>query len=325
MIFHHLLAVLLGFCLDLCLGDPRWFPHPVCVIGNLIAKLEKFLRKIFKKSNQGEFFAGIILAIFVILISGGVTWLILWICGQISVWLEFLIETWLCYQILATKSLKDESKKVYHVLKTGDLIEARFALSMIVGRDTENLDKTAITKATVETIAENTTDGVVAPLIFLALGGAPLGMAYKAVNTLDSMIGYQNSKYLYFGRFSAKLDDILNFIPARISGLLMCISAGLTGLNYQNALKIFLRDRKNHKSPNSAHTEAACAGALGIQLAGSSYYFGKLVEKPTIGDDLREIAPEDILGAHRLLYSTAILSALLFCGIPLGILILILI
>lgn len=319
----NLVALLLGFCLDLLLGDPRWLPHPVCAIGNLIAKLKKILRKIFPKSNQGEFLAGVILAILAVGISDGVTWLVLWICGQISIWLAFCVEIWLCYQILATKSLKDESKKVYTALTQGTLEEARFALSMIVGRDTENLDQTAITKATVETVAENITDGVVAPLMFLALGGAPLGMAYKAVNTLDSMIGYKNDKYLYFGRFSAKLDDILNFIPARVSGLLMCVSASLTGLNSKNALKIFLRDRKNHKSPNSAHTEAACAGALGIQLAGSSYYFGKLVEKPTIGDDLREIAPEDILQSHKLLYGTAVLSVLLFSILPLAILFLI--
>ena len=188
---------------------------------------------------------------------------------------------------------------------------------MIVGRDTDRLDETGVAKAAVETVAENTSDGVIAPLLFLVLGGAPLGMLYKAANTMDSMVGYKNNQYLYYGRAAARLDDVLNWIPARLAGVLMCLGAVLCGYDGRGAWRIFLRDRKQHKSPNSAHTEAACAGALGVQLAGSNYYFGKLVEKPTIGDDLRAVEAFDIVRAGRLLYATAFLALFFFCGVPL--------
>lgn len=313
----RLFALLLGFLLDLLLGDPRWLPHPIRAIGALIAALEKVLRKIFPKSRSGQLAGGVALVILVLVLSGGFTLLVLWLCGKVGLWLRFLAETILCFQLLATRSLKGESMKVYKALKAGDLEGARYAVSMIVGRDTQCLDEAGVARAAVETVAENASDGVIAPLIFLAIGGAPLGMVYKAVNTMDSMVGYKNDQYLWFGRCAAKLDDVVNFIPARLAGLLMCLGAGFSGFDAPNALRIFRRDRKNHKSPNSAHTEAAAAGALHIQLGGSNYYFGKLVEKPTIGDADHPVEPLDIVRVNRLMYATAFLALVLCCGVPL--------
>ena len=313
----RLFALLLGFLLDLLLGDPRWLPHPIRAIGALIAGLEKVLRKIFPKNRSGQLAGGVALVILVLVLSGGFTLLVLWLCGKVGLWLRFLAETILCFQLLATRSLKGESMKVYKALKAGDLEDARYAVSMIVGRDTQCLDEAGVARAAVETVAENASDGVIAPLIFLAIGGAPLGMVYKAVNTMDSMVGYKNDQYLWFGRCAARLDDVVNFIPARLAGLLMCLGAGFSGFDAPNALRIFRRDRKNHKSPNSAHTEAAAAGALHIQLGGSNYYFGKLVEKPTIGDADHPVEPLDIVRVNRLMYATAFLALVLCCGVPL--------
>ena len=313
----RLFALLLGFLLDLLLGDPRWLPHPIRAIGALIAALEKILRKIFPKNRSGQLAGGVALVILVLVLSGGFTLLVLWLCGKVGLCLRFLAETILCFQLLATRSLKGESMKVYKALKAGDLEGARYAVSMIVGRDTQCLDEAGVARAAVETVAENASDGVIAPLIFLAIGGAPLGMVYKAVNTMDSMVGYKNDQYLWFGRCAAKLDDVVNFIPARLAGLLMCLGAGFSGFDAPNALRIFRRDRKNHKSPNSAHTEAAAAGALHIQLGGSNYYFGKLVEKPTIGDADHPVEPLDIVRVNRLMYATAFLALVLCCGVPL--------
>ena len=313
----RLFALLLGFFLDLLLGDPRWLPHPIRAIGALIAALEKALRRLFPKRQGGELAGGAALVILVLALSGGFTLLVLWLCGQVGLWLRFLAETVLCYQLLATRSLKGESMKVYQALKAGDLEGARHAVSMIVGRDTQRLDEAGVARAAVETVAENASDGVIAPLLFLAIGGAPLGMAYKAVNTMDSMVGYKNDRYLWFGRCAAKLDDLVNFIPARLAGLLMCLGAGFSGFDGPNALRIFRRDRKNHKSPNSAHTEAAAAGALHIQLGGPNYYFGKLVDKPAIGDADHPVEPLDIVRVNRLMYATAFLALVLCCGVPL--------
>ena len=316
----HLLALLIGFCLDLLLGDPHWAPHPVRAIGALIAGLEKGLRRLFPKSPAGELTGGVVLVVLTLAIPTGLTVLLLWACRLVSPWLALAVESLLSYQLLATKSLAAESRKVYDALKTGDLDKARYAVSMIVGRDTASLDEAGVARAAVETVAENASDGVIAPLIFLAIGGAPLGMFYKAANTMDSMVGYKNDKYLYFGRAAAKFDDILNFFPARIAGVLMCLGSTAAGYDGKNAWRVFKRDRKNHKSPNSAHTEAACAGALQLRLAGPNFYFGKLVEKPYIGDDQRPIEPLDILRSGRILYATAFFALLIFCGVPLLIL-----
>lgn len=234
---------------------------------------------------------------------------ILYLAYHISFYLGLAVESFMCYQILATKSLKVESDRVYQEIQTGDIARARKAVSMIVGRDTQNLTIEGVTKAAVETVAENTSDGVIAPLFYMVIGGALLGFGYKAVNTMDSMVGYKNDRYLYFGRTAAKLDDIVNYIPARISALLMVVSCFLCGKEFdgKRAWYIFKRDRYRHASPNSAQTEAVCAGALGIRLAGNASYFGKIVEKPYIGDAERAVETEDIKRADRLLYATAIL------------------
>lgn len=316
----HLGALALGALLDLLLGDPHWAPHPVRAIGALISALEPPLRGIFPKTPAGERSAGTLLVVLVLAVSTGAAAGILALAGLASPWLRFALEALLSYQCLAARSLRDESMKVHRALTGGTLEEARQAVSMIVGRDTDRLDGTGVAKAAVETVAENASDGVIAPLLFLALGGAPLGIFYKASNTMDSMVGYKNDRYLHFGRRAALWDDVVNFIPARLSGALMCLAAPLVGQDGKNAWRIFRRDRLNHKSPNSAHTEAAAAGALHVQLAGSSYYFGKLVEKPTIGDDDRPVEAEDIRRANRLMLAAAALAFALFCLLPMALL-----
>ncbi len=303
-----LLAIGLGFLLDLLAGDPHWLYHPVRLIGNLIVVLEKALRTLFPKSEKGEKAAGVVLVILVTVITTVAVGGILWFAFQIHPLFGFFVEILLCYWLFAVRSLKDESMKVYDKLAENDLEGARKAVSMIVGRDTQNLTAEGVTKAAVETVAENTSDGIFAPMFYMIIGGPVLGWLYKAVNTMDSMVGYKNEKYLYFGRCAARLDDVLNFIPSRLCALFMIASSRFLKMDYINAKKIFLRDRKNHASPNSAQTEAVMAGALDIRLAGDAWYFGKLYKKPTIGDDIRPIEYKDIQRANRLLYGTAFLS-----------------
>ena len=306
-----LAALIVGYGLDLLLGDPSFLYHPIRVIGNLIALLEKWLRKVFPKTPNGELAGGVFLVILVCLAGYGVPALLLFAAFKIHPVIGFLLEVLWCWQIPATKCLKDESMKVYQKLKENDLPGARYAVSMIVGRDTQELTDIGVTKAAVETVAENCSDGVIAPMIYMAIGGAPLMFLYKGINTMDSMLGYKNDKYLYFGRCSAKLDDVANFFPARISGWLMVAAAFVCGMDGKNAAKIYRRDRRNHASPNSAQTEAAMAGALDVQLAGNACYFGKLYEKPTIGDPIRAVEPEDIRRSNRLMYGTAFLGILI--------------
>lgn len=309
----------MGFCLDLVFGDPYFLPHPIRFIGLLISSLEKLLRNIFPKTDKGELAAGAVLAVLTCVVVLAVSSGILWLAGLVNIWLKRIVQLLFCYQIFACKSLKVESMKVYEPIEAGDLAESRKRLSMIVGRDTENLDFEGITKAVVETVAENTSDGVIGPMLFMLIGGAPLAFVYKAINTMDSMIGYKNDKYLYFGRAAARLDDLVNLIPARITGLAMVAVSAPCGLDGKNAVKIFRRDRKNHSSPNSAHPESACAGALGVQLGGDACYFGKRYAKQTIGDALRPVEKEDIKRACRLMYASSALCLTVFEIIRIGI------
>ncbi len=309
-----LAALLTGYALDLIFGDPRQIYHPIRIIGNLITVLEKGIRKVFPKTSKGELAGGTVLVVLVVLICTAVPAALLGLAAWIHPAVYWLLASFWCWQILATKSLKTESMKVYAPLKEGDLPAARRAVAMIVGRDTERLTEEGVAKAAVETVAENTSDGIVAPLIFLALGGPALGFFYKAVNTMDSMVGYKNERYLYFGRTAARLDDVLNFLPSRISAWLMILAAAVLGMDGKNAKRIYLRDRRNHASPNSAQTEAVMAGALRVQLAGDAWYFGELYKKPTIGDPFRAVESEDIVRANRLMYLTSAF-ALAVCGI----------
>ena len=300
-----LCAVAAGFLLDLLLGDPYWMPHPVRWMGAAIVRLERLLRRLFPDTPRGRRAAGVVLAILLPLLAFGLSLGVLLLCGFVSPWLRFAVETFWCYQVVATKALRVESTKVRRELERGDLPAARRAVSMIVGRDTDCLTEEGVAKAAVETVAENSSDGVIAPLFYLAIGGAPLGLCYKAVNTLDSMVGYKNDKYLDFGCASAKLDDVWNFVPARLAALVTVLASFLCGLDGKNGWRIFRRDRKKSASPNSAQTESVYAGALGLQLLGDAVYFGKTVRKAPIGESLRAIAPRDIARANRLLYVSA--------------------
>lgn len=300
------MEILIGFIIDCLLGDPYQLPHPIRWIGSLIGKLDKS----FYRENDGDkvkLLKGFAVVVIVLFISTMCPLVILYVAYSENFVLGMILESMMCYYLIAPRCLKDESMKVYQALKKEDIKGARKAVSMIVGRDTNVLDKEGITKAAVETVAENTSDGVTAPLMYMAFGGAILGFFYKAANTMDSMLGYKNEKYLYFGRCAAKLDDILNFLPARITALFMIAASPLCGLDGKNALKVWKRDRKKHASPNAAQTEAVCAGALGVMLAGDAYYFGKRYPKETIGDEKRKIETEDIRQANRLMYVTAVM------------------
>ncbi len=341
---YHIMAFFIGFLLDLIFGDPYFLPHPVRLIGRLTAGMERRLRGLggektgrdrgkakekgkdkaeMKKAgkredrakaeqtgetaHRAEFWQGVWLVVIVLCSVAAAASVLLLAAYRIHPYLGMIVECLMTYQILAVKCLKTESMKVCQYLKNGELEQARQAVSMIVGRDTACLDEEGVAKAAIETVAENTSDGVIAPMLYLAVGGPVLGFLYKAVNTMDSMVGYKNEEYLYFGRAAAKLDDAVNYIPARVSACLMIVSAFLLGEPYsgRRAFAVYRRDRRKHASPNSAQTEAVCAGALGIRLAGDARYFGKLVKKPYLGDGLRRVEYEDIRRANGLLYCTA--------------------
>lgn len=302
-----LIALLIGFALDLILGDPIGWPHIVIGFGRLISFSESLLRQVFPKTPKGELTAGVFLVLLMCVASLGLSIGLLCLCQLLSVYLRVAAESILVWQCLSLKSLRVASLAVFTHLDRKDLPAARAAVSEIVGRDTGALDEYGVSRAAVESVAENANDGIVAPLLFMALGGAPLGVLYKTINTMDSMVGYKNDMYLYFGRAAAKLDDAVNFVPARLAGILMTFAAFIIKLDAKNARRIFRRDRLNHKSPNSAQTEAACAGALHVRLGGDNHYFGRLVHKPAIGDDDRPIEPDDINRTNRLLFVTALL------------------
>lgn len=276
--------------------------------------MEKVLRRVFPKGRKGELWAGGVLAACVCFVSVLIPFFFLFAAHKLHPFVCLILKSIFCYQLLAVKSLKTESMKVYIKLKKEDLEGARQAVSMIVGRDTKNLNSEEIAKAAVETVAENTSDGVIGPMLYLGLFGPLGGFFYKAVNTMDSMIGYKNEKYLYFGRAAARLDDVLNFIPSRLSAVLMMGAAFILRLDYKGAVRIFKRDRFHHASPNSAQTEAVCAGALGVKLGGDAWYFGVLHKKKTIGDGKRKITCEDIKLANWLLYVTAVLGIVCIAG-----------
>lgn len=316
---YHIFAFIAGFVLDLLIGDPHFIPHPVRLIGSLISFCDKRLNCDAgyniseKKLNLIKYKRGMLLVFTVIFATFAISVIIIVAAYSINLYAGVIAEAVMTWQILATKCLRVESMRVYDALRTDGVDAGRRAVSMIVGRDTSVLDAVGVTRAAVETIAENTSDGVIAPMLYTAIGGPVLGFVYKAVNTMDSMLGYKNDKYMYFGRFAARLDDVVNFIPARISAYLMIAAAFIGGRQFdgKNAYRIFKRDRFNHASPNSAQTESVCAGALRVQLAGDAVYFGKLVKKKYIGDGLREIEYEDIKRANRLMYITAFFCELL--------------
>ena len=321
-----IMAMALGFVIDLIVGDPHGLIHPVQIIGWFITKIKNGLQHLIygcsyeeakreglPRKESAELLAGYALTVVIVLGTFAVVTGILYAAGWIHPWLRFALETFFIYQILATKSLRKESMKVYDRLKDGDLAGARKEVSYLVGRDTQELTESEVARADVETIAENTADGVIAPLFFIAIGGAPLGFAYKAVNTLDSMVAYRNEELIHIGHASAKLDDVCNFIPARLAAAMMILASAILRLDVRGAVRIFFRDRFAHLSPNSAQTEAVAAGALNIQLGGTHNYFGKPVEKPTIGDDIRPVEYEDIRRTNRLLYVSAFLTLLVCC------------
>ena len=297
------LPLISGFILDSVIGDPYNIPHPIRLIGRLIAGLEKAVRRRFKNLRLG----GALLALTVIAVSTALPLALLLVCYRVNIVLGAVAESVLCCYMLAARCLCRESMKVCRAAESGDIEEARRAVSMIVGRDTAVLDRDGIIRAAVETVAENTSDGVTAPLFYMGLGGAVGAFFYKSVNTMDSMIGYKNEKYADIGWFAAKLDDVLNYIPSRLTALLMAAAAPVLGLDGCGALRIWRRDRRKHASPNSAQTESACAGALHIRLAGDAWYFGKLHKKPYIGDDDRPIESGDIRRANRLMYGASVM------------------
>ena len=306
-----MLDIYTAFLIDSVMGDPYWLPHPVRLMGKYIKAFEGLVRKI-TRSDLGLRLMGVLLTSTMVLLAFIAPYVLLLWLRSISTLAFHIANALLLYTCLAPRCLAHEAMKIHKSLEAGNIADSRRLLSYIVGRDTDNLDESCITKATVETVSENSSDGVIAPLFYAFLGGAPLAMAYKAINTLDSMVGYKNDRYLHFGWASAKLDDVANFIPARLTAVFTIASAAMLSMNWKGSLRVFIRDRRNHKSPNSGCPEAAAAGALGVQLGGTSMYFGKPVVKPTIGDELRPLKSEDIKSAIKLMYGAAIIALLLF-------------
>ena len=311
--YHSCIAVLLGFILDCIIGDPEFLPHPVRWMGNFISFLDK---KLYKEASINLMrFRGFILVLIVLVFTGGISIFLLVISYNLHIVLGLIVESVMCVYCLAAKNLKHESMKVYLCLKEHDLDKARKSVARIVGRDTNVLDETGVTKATIETVAESLNDGVIAPLFYIAIGGGVLGLVYKAVNTMDSMIGYKNERYRYFGTVAARTDDVFGFIPSRIAAFAMMISAFFLGYDAKNAFFIWKRDRLKHESPNSAQTESTCAGALCIQLAGDAYYGGKLEHKPLLGDNIHPVLLEDIKSSNKLMYSSFIICLIAFIAV----------
>ncbi|MDY6011545.1 adenosylcobinamide-phosphate synthase CbiB [Clostridium sp.] len=307
-----MIKIIIGYLLDLIIGDPQNPYHPIRGIGKIAQIFENLFRKIFKKHLK---LAGAITWIVVVSIVFLINFLLIKLLGKINPYIALIYECIAIYFCLSTKALKVEGLKVIKYVKEDNIEMARKQLSYIVGRDTDRLDKEAIMKAVIETVAENMSDGVIAPLFFVGLGGAPLMFLYKAVNTMDSMFGYKNDKYKEFGYFPAKLDDVFSYIPARLSAYLIIISSFLLRLDYKNAFKIYNRDKNNHTSPNSAHPESAAAGALGVRLGGANYYFGKLVKKPEIGDQINKITLKTVDDVNRILYLSSFLGVIVACVI----------
>jgi adenosylcobinamide-phosphate synthase len=312
-----MIGIWLAFGLDLLLGDPQWFPHPVRLIGKYISGFEQLVRRL-RLNHTGLRLAGVSLTVTAV----GLAYLVVWAALQwglkMNWWIYQGINILLLWTCIAPRCLRQEALRIAHSLRTGQLVLARRQLALIVGRDTDKLDESGIVRAVVETVAENTSDGVIAPLFYMFIGGAPLAMAYKAINTLDSMVGYKKAFYRNFGWCAAKTDDLANWIPARLTAGLIWLAAWLLKLDYQNCVRIIRRDRRNHVSPNAAYPEAAMAGALGVRLGGANYYFGKLMVKPTIGDSLVPLHTDQIRMATRLLYGATYLAMVTFSGVSLG-------
>ncbi|WP_164509024.1 adenosylcobinamide-phosphate synthase CbiB [Clostridium rectalis] len=308
----NFIDVFIAVVIDWIVGDPYWFPHPVIYIGKLINNLDKTMRKICNSDKELKITGGLIVLI-VASITFFIPFSILWITRN-NFWIHHILNILILWTTLAAKCLKTEAEKVYKSLKNKDIEDARIKLSYIVGRNTSELDENEIIRADIETVAENASDGVIAPLFYGIIGGGAFAMMYKGINTMDSMLGYMNEKYIHLGYFPAKVDDVFNYIPARLSGILMCFVAPVVKGNILNSFKIMIRDRKNHKSPNCAYPEAATAGAMGIEIGGTNVYFGKVVFKPTIGDKVNELSYEHIFNSIKIMYSSEILL-LILCGI----------
>ena len=304
-----MLDIAIAILIDFIIGDPHWFPHPVIYIGKLIGFLDKRVRERCLTPPALKIGGGVIVII-VALVCFLVPLAVLKLTEGLPL-LHHTLNIIIIWTTLAARCLHKEGIKIYHSLKTNDLENARLKLSYIVGRDTKELTRIEIIRADVETIAENTSDGVIAPLLFAMIGGAPLAMLYKGINTMDSMLGYMNEGYRYIGFFPAKTDDVVNYLPARITGIIMCIVSPIVKGDIFESFKVMLRDRKNHKSPNCGYPESAAAGALKIQIGGVNKYFGEVVYKPTIGDKTRELNLSNIVDTIKLMYGTEIITFLI--------------